>query len=559
MYIFILLLVGIVVLLCVFVGRLSEKLKIPSLVLFIGIGLLFGEDGIGGIVFDDYGFVETACSICLIFVIFYGGFGTNFKMARPVLGQAAVLSFAGTALTAGLLGAAVYLLINTVFGVSIGWLESMLIGSVIASTDAASVFNILRSRRLNLKYNTASLLEMESGSNDPMSYMLTMLFVSLLSVPGYGAGEAVSLLVCQICFGGLIGVALGFAAIFVLKKLPMSVGQGGTIFLLAVALLAYVLPQIPSLASGIAAINGNGYLAVYIAGIMIGNSGISKKREISKFCDNLTSIAQMMIFFLLGLLATPSQLPSVILPALLIFAVLTVIVRPIVVTGLLLPFRVNFGKILVVSWAGLRGVASVVFAIVATGALDADALPYNLFNLVFCIVLMSVIVQGTLLPVVSRRAGMIDTEGTVMRTFNDYEEQEDIGFIRIEVGEDHPWYNKMLRETVMPKEFLILLVLRNNEAIVPSGDTRIQRGDVLVAAAPEFTGKDEFGMYEEHIGKKHKWKGKHLYELDLPSGTLVAMIRRNGTALVPRGSTLVEEEDTLAILRIKDVAKEEKT
>ena len=139
MYIFILLLVGIVVLLCVFVGRLSEKLKIPSLVLFIGIGLLFGEDGIGGIVFDDYGFVETACSICLIFVIFYGGFGTNFKMARPVLGQAAVLSFAGTALTAGLLGAAVYLLINTVFGVSIGWLESMLIGSVIASTDAASV------------------------------------------------------------------------------------------------------------------------------------------------------------------------------------------------------------------------------------------------------------------------------------------------------------------------------------------------------------------------------------------------------------------------------------
>ena len=183
-YVLVLLLVGVVILICVFVGRLSEKLKIPSLVLFIGIGLLFGEDGIGGIAFDNYGFAETACSICLIFIIFYGGFGTNFKAARPVLGQAAVLSFAGTALTAGALGAAVYLVLNGVFGASVGWLESMLIGSVVASTDAASVFNILRSRRLNLKYNTSSLLEMESGSNDPMSYMLTILFASLLSSLG---------------------------------------------------------------------------------------------------------------------------------------------------------------------------------------------------------------------------------------------------------------------------------------------------------------------------------------------------------------------------------------
>ena len=555
-YLFILLLIGVVVLLCVFALRLSEKLRLPSLLLFIGIGLLFGEDGPVGIVFDDNAFVEVACSICLIFVIFYGGFGTNFKVARPVLGQAAALSFAGTALTAGALGAAVYFIVNRVFGVPIGWPESMLTGSVVASTDAASVFGILRSRKLNLKYNTASLLEMESGSNDPMSYMLTMLFASLLAVPGYGASDAVLLLVCQTGLGAAVGAALGFAAVGVLKKLPMSVGQGGTIFLLAVALLAFTLPQIPAFASGIPAISGNGYLAVYICGIMTGNSGISKKREISKFCDNLTSIAQMMIFFLLGLLATPSELPAVLPMALLVFAVLTIIVRPLVVGGLLLPFRVKPNKMLVVSWAGLRGVASIVFAIVAANTVGEAALPYDLFNLVFCIVLLSVMVQGTLLPVVSRRAKMIDTSGTVMRTFNDYEEETDIGFIRIEVGENHPWYGKRLRETVMPKEFLILLILRGHDTIVPSGETRIEAGDILVAAAPEFKGKDDFGMYEESVGRKHRWVGKHISELDLPSGTLVAMIRRSGTALVPRGSTLVEADDTLALLRIRDVSDE---
>ena len=287
---------------------------------------------------------------------------------------------------------------------------------------------------------------------------------------------------------------------------------------------------------------------------MAGNSGIGKKREISKFCDNLTGIAQMMIFFLLGLLATPSRLPEVMLPALLVFVVLTVLVRPIVVTGLLLPFKAKLGKIFVVSWAGLRGVASVVFAITATGMIGADALPYDLFNLVFCIVLLSVVVQGTLLPAVSRGTKMIDTEGTVMRTFNDYGEEDNIGFIRIEVGEDHPWFGSRLKDAVMPKEFLVLLILRGGGATVPSGETRIEKGDVLVCAAPGFRNEDDFGMYEEQIGARHKWAGRRVRDLDLPEGTLIAMIRRGDGTLVPRGDTVVEKNDTLALLRIRDVS-----
>ena len=223
-YVFIMLLVGAVIAMCVFVNRVTDKVKVPSLLLFIGIGMAFGvllrvagQDN-----FTDYDLGNVVCSICLVVVIFSGGFGTNFKEARPVAGRALLLSFAGTAFTAGLVGVGVYSIFQLLpfFPDGIGWIESFLVGSVIASTDAASVFNILRSRRLNLKYHTSSLLEMESGSNDPMSYMLTVVFVALLAAK-YGvsgaqamsAGEIVGMLASQVGFGALFGVAFAMRGI----------------------------------------------------------------------------------------------------------------------------------------------------------------------------------------------------------------------------------------------------------------------------------------------------------------------------------------------------------
>ena len=231
-YIYLLLLLGGVIALCIFINRVTDKLKVPSLLLFIGLGMLFGvllRPQIGN--FTDYGLGNVVCSICLVFVIFYGGFGTNFKEARPVAGRALLLSFAGTAVTAGIVGVGVYYIFRLLpfFEGGIGWIESMLIGSVISSTDAASVFNILRSRRLNLKYRTSSLLEMESGSNDPTSYMLTVVFVALLAAKygiegssAMGAGEIAAMLFSQVGFGALFGVALGFIAIFILKKFSFN-------------------------------------------------------------------------------------------------------------------------------------------------------------------------------------------------------------------------------------------------------------------------------------------------------------------------------------------------
>lgn len=321
-YVYLLLLLGVVIALCVLINHMTDRLKIPSLLLFIGLGIVFGvllRPKIGN--FTDYALGNVVCSICLVFVIFYGGFGTNYKEAKPVAPRAMLLSSIGTALTAGITGAGVYAIFRILPFGGIGWAESMLIGSVLCSTDAASVFNILRSRRLNLKYRTSSLLEMESGSNDPVSYMLTAVFVAVIMAQR-GAGSAVGgwqifgMLCAQIGFGALSGILFGILGIAVLKRFSLSMGQSSTIFIIALAMMAYAMPSVlPGLWAG------NGYLAAYICGIMLGNSHIAQKRDAVRFFDALTGVAQMVIFFLLGLLATPEWLirPQVIVPALLIF------------------------------------------------------------------------------------------------------------------------------------------------------------------------------------------------------------------------------------------------
>lgn len=562
-YVYLLMLVGLVIALCIFINRITDKLKVPSLLLFIGLGMVFGVifrvAGLGN--FTDYDLGNVVCSVCLVFVIFYGGFGTNFKEAKPVAGRALLLSFAGTALTAGIVGVFVrYLSVLLPFFPSLGWVESMLIGSVISSTDAASVFNILRSRRLNLKYGTSSLLEMESGSNDPTSYMLTVVFTAILAAQNgiagaeaMGAGEIAGMLFSQVGFGALFGAAFGFLSIFILKRFSFNVGQGGTIFILAVALITYALPTMLGELTGVSALAGNGYLAVYICGIMIGNARIPQKRDCVRFFDALTNVAQMMIFFLLGLLATPEDLirPDVLVPALVIFVFMTLIARPAAVAGLLAPFRAKINQIGVVSWAGLRGVASIVFAVYAMTELGGT-LPYDLFSIVFLIVIVSIALQGSLLPIMSRKMNMLGDNDNVLRTFTDYQEESDVCFVRVRVGENHPWYGKKLREVVMPKEFLAVLIIRGDETIVPGGDTVILGGDVIVTAAPEFENRDEFGMYEEYIGKNHGWAGKTVRELSLPRGTLIVMIKRKKETVVPNGNAVVEEGDVLAMIKLKE-------
>ena len=522
-----LLLMGCVILLCTLMGRYLDRLAVPSLLIFIALGMCFGENGLLRIPFDDYDAANVICSASLIFIMFYGGFGTNLNAARPVVVQSVVLSTLGVAGTAGAVAAFAHLALG------LPWVESFLIGSVISSTDAASVFNILRSKKLALKYHTDSLLEIESGSNDPISYMLTTVAVGIMG------GQDVFiplLLVQQIAIGALGGLLLGKLAIWSLRRGMFPSEQSQTIFVFAVVILSYALPTV---------LGGNGYLSSYLCGIYMGSTKLPQKRNLVHFFDVVTDVAQVLIFFLLGLLVTPVELPSVLLPALAIMVFLTFLARPAVVSVLMLPFRPSPAQVGVVSWAGLRGVASIVFAIMAV--LQGAETRYNLFNLVFCIVLLSISLQGSLLPRVSAKLHMIDHTADVSKTFNDYQEESDIDFIKIHLDKNHPWNGKTLRELPLPSDLLVAMIARKEETIVPNGSTVLLPGDLLVLAARAFEDRENLSLQEIVVEKGHKWVGRSLRQIPTRSDTLIVMIKRGNETIIPGGSTILQAGDTLVI------------
>ena len=522
-----LLLMGCVILLCTLMGRYLDRLAVPSLLIFIALGMCFGENGLLRIPFDDYDAANVICSASLIFIMFYGGFGTNLNAARPVVVQSVVLSTLGVAGTAGAVAAFAHLVLG------LPWVESFLIGSVISSTDAASVFNILRSKKLALKYHTDSLLEIESGSNDPISYMLTTVAVGIMG------GQDVFiplLLVQQIAIGALGGLLLGKLAIWSLRRGMFPSEQSQTIFVFAVVILSYALPTV---------LGGNGYLSSYLCGIYMGSTKLPQKRNLVHFFDVVTDVAQVLIFFLLGLLVTPVELPSVLLPALAIMVFLTFLARPAVVSVLMLPFRPSPAQVGVVSWAGLRGVASIVFAIMAV--LQGAETRYNLFNLVFCIVLLSISLQGSLLPRVSAKLSMIDHTADVSKTFNDYQEESDIDFIKIHLDKNHPWNGKTLRELPLPSDLLVAMIARREETIVPNGSTVLLPGDLLVLAARAFEDRENLSLQEIVVEKGHKWVGRSLRQIPTRSDTLIVMVKRGNETIIPGGSTILQAGDTLVI------------
>ena len=522
-----LLLMGCVILLCTLMGRYLDRLAVPSLLIFIALGMCFGENGLLRIPFDDYDAANVICSASLIFIMFYGGFGTNLNAARPVVVQSVVLSTLGVAGTAGAVAAFAHLALG------LPWVESFLIGSVISSTDAASVFNILRSKKLALKYHTDSLLEIESGSNDPISYMLTTVAVGIMG------GQDVFiplLLVQQIAIGALGGLLLGKLAIWSLRRGMFPSEQSQTIFVFAVVILSYALPTV---------LGGNGYLSSYLCGIYMGSTKLPQKRNLVHFFDVVTDVAQVLIFFLLGLLVTPVELPSVLLPALAIMVFLTFLARPAVVSVLMLPFRPSPAQVGVVSWAGLRGVASIVFAIMAV--LQGAETRYNLFNLVFCIVLLSISLQGSLLPRVSAKLHMIDHTADVSKTFNDYQEESDIDFIKIHLDKNHPWNGKTLKELPLPSDLLVVMIARREETIVPNGSTVLLPGDLLVLAARAFEDRENLSLQEIVVEKGHKWVGRSLRQIPTRSDTLIVMIKRGNETIIPGGSTILQAGDTLVI------------
>ena len=533
----ILLLSAVVLIACVIGSKISTRLGVPTLLFFIALGMIFGSDGLFKIHFENYSIAEQICSSALIFIMFYGGFGTKWSTARPVALKATLLSTLGVLITATLTG----YFCHVILGIDL--LESMLIGAVLSSTDAASVFSILRSQRLNLKYNTAPLLEIESGSNDPCAYMMTIILLTAMGA-NISVGTIGYDIFAQLAYGLLIGVSLAYIGGWLLRNVQFGEDGFDSILLVAIALASYALPSL---------IGGNGYLSTYIAGIILGNQTIPKKKNLVNFFDAFNGMMQMVIFFLLGLLVYPSKLPMYFIPALCIAVFLTVVARPIATAVLLTSFKAPLNQQLIISWAGLRGAASIVFAIVAV--VSPNYGNDSIFSIVFCVVLLSLLFQGALLPFASKKLNMIDDNENVLKTFNDYSEENDIQFIRLEIKNNHPWIDRQIREFGAIPGALIAAIIRKGVTITPKGNTFLREGDCLIICAKSYQDKDGITLNEIQIDEKNPFIDKKLRDIDLHKDSLVVLIQRDGEDIIPDGETMIKKGDTIVVYSQKDLVK----
>ena len=523
-----------IVVICIFFNKFSGKFGIPVLLLFLLLGLLCGSqyDGFA----SNWGWVVGDIStLALVFIMFYGGFGTRWKSAKPIAMEAGMLSTLGVALTASFVGLFCH------FALGWAWLESFLMGAVISSTDAATVFSILRSRKLGLKNRTAPLLEMESGSNDPMSYMLTTVMLSLFS-GGVTAGGVVWQIFSQITFGVAGGLLLASGAVFLLKRISFQNNGFDMLLFIAIALVSYALPDL---------IGGNGYLSAYIVGIVLGNTEFPARKPLVSFFDAITSLMQIVIFFLLGMLAIPLNLLHSLLPAMIIFVFLTLVARPLAVCGVLAPFnKYPFRQLGLVSFVGLRGAASIVFAInILTSAV---ALEHDIFSIVFCIVLVSIAFQGSLVPAFARVTGMTDKDEDVMTTFSDFSENEEMCFGAIRITETSRWNGRTIKDLDLTQDCLIALVVRGNTRIVPKGDTLLQAGDEIVLCTRSFQDQSTDILTRHCLSEDSKWAGCRVGDYPKQEGSLLILIQRGGERIIPNGNTILNAGDVLVLLKRAD-------
>lgn len=378
---------------------ISSRTGIPALILFLGIGMLAGSDGPGGIYFDNAEVAQSVGVAALAFILFAGGLETKWHVVRPALGGALSLSTVGVLLTAVIV--AVFALIV----LHVSFIEGLLLGAIISATDAAAVFSVLGARNLRLKGTLLPLLELESGTNDPMAVFLTIGLTDLLANPHESVFSILLLFVQQMGIGLIAGLVIGWATIWLLARLHLDVEGLYRVFTIALVLFAYGLTAL---------LGGSGFLAVYIAGLLLGNSSLRRMDRLSRFHDSLAWLMQIAMFLILGLLVFPSHLLTVVGSGLLITAIAVFVARPLSVLIALLPFKISIQEKLFVGWVGLRGAVPIVLA--TFPLLAGVSRAPELFDLVFFVVLASVLLQGTTVPFVAKWLGVIVPPATVEET-----------------------------------------------------------------------------------------------------------------------------------------------
>jgi cell volume regulation protein A len=464
----ILLIGSILLFISVLAGKTSFRLGVPTLVFFLAIGMLAGSDGIGGIKFDSPGIAQFIGIIALNFILFSGGFETNWASVKPVFGQALTLSVIGVLLTAAILGIFVWWV--TDFSI----FEGLLLGSIVSSTDAAAVLSILRSKNLALKGHIRPTLEFESGSNDPMAYILTIVFISLVQNSEKSFWSLAAIFFQQLLIGGTLGFFFGFGSKFVINRIKLDYEGLYPVLTITLMLLTYSLTTL---------IGGNGFLAVYLSALYLGNQDLLHKKTIMKMYDGLAWLMQIILFLTLGLLVFPSQIVPVIGIGLLISAFLMFIARPITCFLCLAPFKLQNRVKWFISWVGLRGAVPIVFATfpLMAGVEKADMI----FNIVFFISLTSVLIQGTSIPKVARWLHVSLPARVKAVTPSDILLSESINseMAEITITRETSAAGMKIVDLGFPQNARIALMKRGERYIIPDGLTVIENGDKLLIIA----------------------------------------------------------------------------
>ncbi|HPK04557.1 MAG TPA: potassium/proton antiporter [Bacteroidales bacterium] len=463
-------------------GKTSYRFGVPTLLLFLTIGMLAGSEGILGIHFDNPKIAQFIGIIALNFILFFGGFSTGWTSVKPILKEGLILSSLGVLLTAIILGTFVWFVTDFTF------YESMLLGSIVSSTDAAAVFSILRSKKLSLDLDLRPTLELESGSNDPMAYILTIVFLTLVIDETQNIISIIPLFLQQMIIGGLAGFGFGKLSKIVINRIKLD--YEGLYPALVIALMFITF-------SATDFVGGNGFLAIYICGIYLGNQDLRHKKTIYKNYDGLAWLMQIVLFLILGLLVFPSQIVPIIGIGLIISLFLIIAARPISVFISLAFFKMKFERRLYISWVGLRGAVPIVFA---TYPLLAGIEKANMiFNIVFFISVTSVLIQGTSLPIVAKWLNLAlpikeRPESKIDKFLDDIPKT---AMKEIKISLNSKAVNKPIVELGFPPNTLIAIIKRNEEYITPNGSTIIEAFDVLVVLSENQEG---FDKVEEVLG-----------------------------------------------------------
>ena len=455
------LIAGIIILLSLFSIRISKKLEIPLLIMFLLVGMLAGSEGIGRIYFDNALVAQNLGTIALMFIIFSGGLETKKEDVKKSLYPSGTLATLGVLLTAGLSGVAVYYLTDFTLK------EALLFSAMVSSTDAAAVMSILGDSKL--KKDIKSVVEIESGSNDPMAYALILFLLSF-----FKEGESTSIvtgiifLLKQITLGAIIGYIFGVVTLPLANYIKIVREEFLTIHLIAILFICFGLATV---------LDGNGFLAIYIAGIMIGNKKFNYKLNSIRNMRLITWFMQIGMFVMLGLLVFPSQLLGYIFIGSLLSVIMIIVIRMLVVYSLLWPFKFNYKEKFFISWAGLKGAVPIIFATMAI----TEGLPnaQGMFNLTFYIVVFSVLLQGMTLKYVGKKLNLFE-EDQEEDKFIEIEELEELALKKMILDKQSEYVNKKIRELELPQGMLIVSIKRDENYITPKGDVTLLMGDTLL-------------------------------------------------------------------------------